>query len=370
MLHAFALAAAILAPQAQEGWVPFTIDLNGQIRFSAVVNGRAAIAVLDTGVSHTILSDKFAASLGLKLRGSGSGNAIGGKVALRWATADSVSFGAFTRRKVPIGVTRGAGQERFGIDALIGSDLLSCCALDIDYDSRRFRILPSGRLPFTGETMPLRRFEAGGLPVAEIRIGKQILRPMIVDTGDGSTLTLAPAAWSAASLAGTRTTTTLGWGMGGPVITDTAILPGVAIAGIPMAETEARLEGTDGHSASIGAAGRIGSGLLMRFRVLMDYPAGRMVLRPAADFAAPPQRSTSGLLVENEGKGLRVLHVMRGSPAEDEGWRAGEMICAANGTAMTDPAYSGRWAIDTPGTTVRLTLCDGTRRQLVLRRFY
>ena len=34
------------------------------------------------------------------------------------------------------------------IELLVGRDMIADYALDIDYDARRFRLLPSGRLPF------------------------------------------------------------------------------------------------------------------------------------------------------------------------------------------------------------------------------
>ena len=101
--------------------------------------------------------------------------------------------------------------------------------------------------------------------------------------------------------------------------------------------------------------------------------ARRMVLRPGKAADEPVVRSTSGLLLDFTGNALRVLHVMRGSPAEQGGWRAGETICAADGVAVADQVRSSGavdWAVGAPGRTVRLTLCAGGERPLTLRRFY
>ena len=76
-----------------------------------------------------------------------------------------------------------------------------------------------------------------------------------------------------------------------------AILPAVTLGQQAIRNVEVRVEPTGGFSETIGVAGRIGSGLLQRYRVLLDPTAGRMVLSPYADADAPPLRSTSGLLV-------------------------------------------------------------------------
>jgi len=192
------------------------------------------------------------------------------------------------------------------------------------------------------------------------------LRPIIVDTGDGAWLTLTRAAWLAIDYKG-PVTTTLGWGMGGGVVTDTAIVDTLVLPGLPAAESEVRVEGEDGFSARAGAAGRIGNSLLARYRVLLDPRAGRMVLRPLP--APPPvQRSTSGLLLGYSNGALEVLHVMRGSPAAEAGFREGERICAADGAPVGEgPAW---WTAGAPGRDVRLTMCDGGTRSLTLRLFY
>ncbi|MBA4048504.1 MAG: hypothetical protein C0476_08190, partial [Sphingomonas sp.] len=101
--------------------------------------------------------------------------------------------------------------------------------------------------------------------------------------------------------------------------------------------------------------------------------AGRMVLSPLASADQPPLRSTSGLLTRNEGQQLRVLHVMRGGPAEAAGWRDGEAICAIDGTPISPDYARGSlsgWSVGAPGRVVSFALCDGTQRTLTLRHFY
>ncbi len=356
----------VVAPDAEARWVAFELTPSNQIRFALTIGGRPAHAILDTGLSDTIVTRAFADAAGLKASGSEQALAIGGGVDVAWTRGATLAFGGLTRKGGRIGITDVPGQERFGADAFIGSDTLGCCALDIDYAARRFRILPTGRLPFAGTIAPLARSPGSGVPTSEVRVAGKRLRPIIVDTGDGSSLTLTRAAWLAVGYKG-PVTTTLGWGMGGGVVTDTAVVKTLVLPGRPAAESEVRVEGEDGFSARAGAAGRVGNGLLARYRVLLDPRAGRMVLSPAA-MAPPVQRSTSGLLLGYSNGALEVLHVMRGSPAAEAGFRDRDRICAADGAPVEKAPAS--WTAGAPGRTVRLTMCDGSERSLTLRLFY
>lgn len=369
-------ASATLAPDAEARWVPFELTSNNHIKFSLTIGGRPATAILDTGMTDTMVSERFAATAGIRPRQRQRGTAIGGQVAIGWADAPTLVIGGLTRSGGRIGIAPMETPPEANVvtaDMLIGADVLSCCAIDVDYPGRRFRILASGRMPFTGFTAPLSHGRGRSVWVTELTVAGTRLRPMLVDTGDGTWASLTQPAWLSTGYRDATVTTTLGYGLGGPSVTEAAVVPDARIAGADTGEIEVRIEEANGYSGHAGFAGRIGNALLMRFRVLFDVRAGRMVLQSAAPGAAPYIRSTSGLLMGYAERSLRVLHVMRGSPAADAGWRAGDAICAANGTPITDAASAqalSGWTAGPPGTQVRLTLCDGTERTLTLRRFY
>lgn len=365
-------AATTLAADTEARWVDFQLTPYNQIRFPIELDGHAAWGILDTGLSDTIVTSAFARTAGLAPTRRQRAVAIGGGVEVGWAGTRSIRFGGLVRTGGRIGISDPAGGIRFGADILVGADVLGCCALDIDYDARRFRILSSGRMPFTGSTAPLRRRTPNGVYQSEVTVAGVPLRPIIVDTGDGGSLTLSRTAWASIGYRDARITTTLGWGMGGAVVTDTLIVPSFSFAGLAPREAETRIEGDGGFSAMVGAAGRLGTGLLQRYRVLLDPKAGRMILQPSKTVAAPVIRSTSGLLVEFIGTALRVVHVMRGSPAAAGGWKAGEQICAADDIPVVEDVRDGavEWTIGAPGRTVRIALCDGGERRLTLADFY
>jgi hypothetical protein len=367
---------ASLASDAEARWVEFDLTPGNQIRFTMTLDGKPATAILDTGVSYSVLGRKSPLVVGATLQPGGNATAIGGSVAIDWMPVETLAVGGLTRRGGGVTVADlpaiATGSSK-AVDLLVGRDLIGDQALDIDYGARRFRLLASGRLPFTGQTAPLTISAERRIYESELVLGGRRLRPMVVDTGDGSSITLSQMAWRTAALARLPSTTAISFGLAGPVVSALAIVPELQLGRLTAREVEVRVEPAGGFSQAIGTAGRIGSGFLQNYRVLLDPGARRMVLRPGPKADEPPLRSTSGLLIGLVRDRLRVLHVMKNGPAAASGWRDGDEICTINGTLI--PADYPRsplagWSIGAPGTQVTLGLCGGGTRVLTLARFY
>ena len=365
---------SVLAPDAEAQWVPFELTPGNQIRFRMTIDGRAATALLDTGFGQSAISRRWAKDAGLRITEGGVGVGIGGSVAVGQVDGRVLAIGGIARsggRLAVLDLPASATGGAVGFDLVVGNDVLRRYALDIDFAQRRFRLLPSGRLPFAGQSAPLSIH--GQLYISEVRIADARLRPMIVDTGDGMTLSVSSEAWAVIGAARPATTTTVSYGVGGAVQSDLAVLPEVTVGDASLHQAETVVEGNGGFSARMGASGRIGTGFLQHFRVLLDPGAGRMVMAATAATGRAPLRSTSGLLLGTGQDRLRVLHVMRGSPAAAGGWRPGEEICSIDGITVSagyrsDPI--AMWPAGNPGRVVRLRLCSGATRALTLARFY
>ncbi len=365
-----------LATDAEARWVPFDLTPGNQIRFTMQLDGRDVTAILDTGVSYTLLAKASPAVDTTKLVAGGSATAIGGSVALGWMPTRTIALGGLARTGGGVTVAdlpAIATGSAAAVDLLVGADMLAGHALDIDYAAHRFRLLRSGRLPFKGETAPLRVSPERSVYESAITLGGRPLAPVVVDTGDGSSVTVTAAGWQAAGLKTLRATTAIAFGLAGPTVSGLAIVPELGVGEMTARSVEVRIEPAGGFSQSIGTAGRIGSGFLQNYRVLLDPGARRLVLSRGPKADRPPLRSTSGLLVGVERDRLKVLHVMRGGPAATSGWKDGDLICAIDGVPIpadypTNPIAS--WSAGAPGRVVALGLCDGTTRNLTLGNFY
>jgi hypothetical protein len=253
---------------------------------------------------------------------------------------------------------------------LVGRDLTADYALDIDYDMKRFRLLPSGRMPFRGLSAPLSIGGDWPVYISELAIAGQRLRRIVVDTGDGNAVTLSRATWRSLPPMTLPISSAISYGIGGEAVTDLVIMPEIRSGDLIAHDIELGIEGDSGFSQAIGMAGRIGSGFLRQYRLLLDPKAGRMVLSPGAQAGVPPVRSTSGLLLKLDGNRLDVVHVMRGGPGAAAGWREGEQICSVDGAPVANDLPTTSWPIGVPGRTVSLGMCGGKIRTLTLRQFY
>ncbi|WP_308461456.1 aspartyl protease family protein [Sphingomonas citricola] len=365
-----------LSADHEDRWIPFEVTPGNQIRFTMSLEGRPVSAILDTGVSYSVVAKRYATAQRLRVRGDAKADVIGGSVPVGWIATRTLAIGGLRREGGGLAVAdlpATATGSATAVDLLVGRDLTADYALDIDYAQRRFRLLRSGRTPFVGISSPLSIAPERLVYVSSVVLGGAELRPMVVDTGDGSAVTLSAAGWNTARMPRRATTTTVSFGLAGPVVSEVAIVPQMVVGRTVARNVEVRVEPSGGFSDKIGVAGRIGSGFLQNYRVLLDPAAGQMLLAPGPDADKPPLRSTSGLLLGIARDRLKVLHVMRGGPAAAAKWRDGETICRVEGEAVT-PAYPtsplARWSAGPPGRTVALTLCDGTERRLTLASFY
>jgi hypothetical protein len=365
-----------LVTDSAQRWVSFTLTPGNQVRFIAMLDGKPVAAILDTGLSYSVLSRDYVHRAHVQVTQRGNATVIGGVVPIGWAATRTLALGGLTRQGGEIAVAdvpalaAGGGEA---IDLLVGPDLLSGYALDIDYPAHRFRLLPSGRLPFRGASAPLSTSPVTNVYVTNGMLGGRTLHPLVVDTGDGSMLTLSARAWHRTEPDPPPMTSAVSYGLGGTVVTSLAIVPDMKLGDLDAKNIEVRVEAADGFSDAIGAEGRIGTGFLQRYRVLLDPRAGRLVFAPGPEADQPPVRSTSGLLLGFAGDRLRVVHVMRNSPAAETGWKEGDTVCAVDGMPIPsdypDNALSS-WSVGAPGRSVSLTLCDGVTRKLTLRHFY
>lgn len=368
-------AVSTLSPDSEARWVSFDLTPGNQIRFAMTLDGRAVTAILDTGVSYSVLSDRYAAANGMKVRAEGHANVVGGTVDIGQVDTATLAMGGLSRRGGTLTVATlpaAATGSASAVDLLVGRDLTADYALDIDYAARRFRLLPSGRLPFAGASGPLAISPTRQVYVSAIAIDGARLLPVIVDTGDGAAVTVSAGGWARTRLP-PPVTTTVSFGLAGPVVNELSIVRALSVGNLVARHVEVRVEPAGGFSDTVGAAGRIGSGFLQHYRVLLDPRAGHIVFAPGPEANRPPLRSTSGLLLGLTEDRLRVLHVMRGSPAAAAGWRDGDTICAIDGHKVT-PDYAtapmARWSTGRPGRVVALTPCGGAPRPLTLRHFY
>jgi hypothetical protein len=362
------------------GWLPFIFHRESQIYLPAQVNGVAAQGWIDSGASALILGRDFAERLRLKLSGAVKGHGVTGStqgVLARGPIEVRVGSLVLNRDEAPAfdtaGVSAAAGRP---FDFFLGRELFDALLVDIDFPSRKiaFHDPRSFSPPPGAVAVPLR--VSGNLRSVPVSIEGRPPVPATFDLGNNVALKISPR-WAAEQklLDGKRTTSSPSVGINGRSLDAEAVLSTLEIGGFvlkdaPVYVTQAWANDVNG----ISTPANIGLPVFSRFRLVTDYGRDRLWLMPSeAALQRPFRKNRSGLRSTFAGDRLRVIHVSSGSPAERLGWKEGEAIVAVDGVPinadyMTHPRSF--WSSEPAGTTIRLTLADGSVRSLTLEDYF
>lgn len=359
-----------IGDEVENTWNEFRL-VRGKIFIQGFVAGRSASGILDTGAEFSIIDANLAAFLRLPAGQKTNIQVLDDAVDAWHVSAVEFEIPGQLNHRLPMVVmdlspiAKVLGES---IDFILGGDLLRHHALSLDVSQRRFCIGLSRAVPQDYNMVPVKLIR--NTPFLIIGIGGHPVTALL-DFGSNSELSITPEIWAKVKPASAIVSDTVnGDGAGNLTIVGKARLDHMLIGGFRERDLDIRIKPATMHLAIARAEALIGLGIIGRYSVVLDLPMSRLWLRPATN---PPERSIdrSGLALAPEPTGLRVLHVSRGSPASETGWKAGECICAVNGKPIegADPQVT-EWAKGPAGTTLELSMGDGSLRLLTLRTYY
>jgi len=136
-----AISSITFAPgKSSSGWLPFELYAGTRILIPVEVNGRAVVAMLDSGASSTVVDRSFATKLDLKLTGDHVGGAVGGSVAYSTAHGITLKAGDLMWRggeAVAIDLTAVGRQLGREIPLFLGGEMFADTVVEIDFKGRR-----------------------------------------------------------------------------------------------------------------------------------------------------------------------------------------------------------------------------------------
>jgi C-terminal processing protease CtpA/Prc len=118
-----------------------------------------------------------------------------------------------------------------------------------------------------------------------------------------------------------------------------------------------------GAFAGKNESGNIGAGILKRFIVTLDYEHQTMYVKPVTvPMTDLDTFDRSGMWINQDDAGYKVVDVTKGAPAEQAGLKNGDEIVAVDGKpAKSVPVYEMRKRLrnEKPGTVVKFTVKRG-----------
>ncbi len=310
--------------------------------------------IVDTGVSHTIITDPqvfqhrpFTISRTVKLAGMGEGNAQLASISV----GNSIRLGKLQIDNLPLLVL---GQDVLNlseyagipIHGIIGYELFANLVVTIDFqthtltltrpDSYRYR-------PHKGERCPI--YIQDNKPYTDILsiANGQESQPIrvVLDTGAGQGLLLDRFQKASATVPVPKKVVRLplGRGLMGMIHGELGRLPKISMGHYALNDVLAAYPDSADFSLKLlklpERQGSIGCELLRRFRVTFNYPAGYMVIKPVKRMIRMPfEHDMSGLEFHARGARLNryfITIVAHGSPAEAAGLQVGDELLTING---------------------------------------
>jgi predicted aspartyl protease len=357
-----------------EGWIALQGTKTPHLVVNVAVDGKIVPALFDTGAAVSVLDAAFAKSLNMEVRPEGRIEGFGGSAEYGLSRFKSFAIGGYRHDGGTIGVVdlsqmRAATGLRYSV--IVGSDLLAYTALQVDWDHRRLRILPSGSRTLEGTAVPLRTEPPADRFITTVSIDGHALETAIVDTG-ADEMAIRESTLSELRLEPNRLTDIMAVGIGGKHVLRYFRVDAVEFGDVQVDRIPAHIEASVFPDPTPFQA-LIGMDLLRHFNFLIDPGAGHIIVAPRTTPVFRRAISTSGIQGEYSDDGAIIMHVMRGSPAAAAGLHEGDRVCAVDG-AKVDATWQnsrlGNWHADKPGRRVTLRLCDGREKIITLAEFY
>ena len=348
---------ALTRPGARAACVPFSSPRNLLI-VSARLNGRGPYNfLLDTGVATSLLTDpRLADSLHLAhgeqyhllgVGGTDSGlrayEAARVRVTLPGVEAASTSWLVLNSDVLDL-----SGYVGMPVHGIMGSDLFHSFVVTIRPARRELLLsVPAHYKAPTGRrwaSLPLvldhnKAYVQAGVQQLGAAPGSAPLPlRLLLDTGAGHALSLETTADHRLRLPAARLRTDLGRGLSGIVSGSLGRVAAVQLGRYQLPQVLTSFpDSTQVHERLSGTErarhGSLGYEVLKRFTTVIDYPHGRLLLRPTGELREPFEHDMCGLDLLATGpdyRRYRVLRVVPGSPAAAAGITEGEELMSIN----------------------------------------
>ena len=264
-----------------------------------------------------------------------------------------------------------------GMEGQVSAAFLKHFIVSIDFEAELITLTEPDRFEYAGSgvELPLIPLPEGAWAIPgsiELSDGRVIDSDLMMDLGTGGALSIVTGGPHGVSPPERAIAATLGYSIVGPITGHFGRVRSLTLGGYRIDEPLAAFEDTQGVGAH--AEIMVGMETFRRFNLVFDYPGRRLFLEPNRDFAAPMEFDMSGLFLRPTGNGeWKISRVLPGSPGDEAGLMAGDVISAIDGHPAADYRFWDlRPLMRDPGRKLRLLVRDENEVErevtLVLRR--
>ena len=372
--------------------IPFLFRSN-LIIVPVCINERDVVHfIVDTGVSHTIITDARAfqhrsltISRTIKMAGMGEGNTLLASIAV----GNSLTLGTLrinhhalvVLSEDVLNLSEYAGMPIHGI---IGYELFADLVVTIDFQRQEITFIQPDHYryrPGKGERVPIdiqdKKVYTDALTVSS---GRQSLPlRVILDTGAGQALLLDRFQQLSAPMPVPEKVVrlSLGRGLTGMIHGEVGRLSTICIGRYVLNDVLVAYPDSTDFSLKLtqqpDRQGSIGCELLRRFRVTFNYPAGYVVLKPVKHVMREPfERDMSGMELRARGDDFGryfIAQLTHNSPAERAGLQVGDELVVINGSAANTLPIGEIYQMLVAGEGRAISVIIRRHSQLLTRQF-
>jgi hypothetical protein len=243
------------------------------------------------------------------------------------------------------------------IDGIIGYSFLSRYIVKIDYDSSRIYVYSKGTMKYPRGGFLIRPLLVN-LPIVNIPVKdeREILNRYYFDTGAGMCLLLSSDFVNDSLFIRKKTKwfATQAEGLGGKAPMKQGVVKMVRIGPYKFRNVPTYIFEDEFNVTSYPyLGGLLGNDLLRRFNLIINYERRDLYLMPNSHLRDPFDYSYTGLgmyVIDGE---IRVIDVMPGSPAEEAGFKPGDVVLAIENN-FTNNIQAYKTLLQTPGGKLKV----------------
>jgi hypothetical protein len=326
--------------------LPFTRHSGGVVMINAQLSGvpDTLTFILDTGSGGISIDSSLCAINRLLLtEGDTVVLGIGGSEAIPMVLHQSLFVSSLEIKNLDFRVYNySALSEIYGtqIDGVLGYDFFSKYIININYDDQTVEILSKGNIKYpsggfvlhTGNnTLPINKTELKGK--------RKIVFPLFLDTGAGLPLLLNDNFVKDSSLlnANKKVFTTRAAGFGGKKQVLETVIKKVKLGPYSFYNVPTFLFNDNEHITQYPySGGLLGSELLQKFNIIINYEKKEFFLKPNTQFDAPFDYGYSGAIIIVRNNKIIVEDVVENSPAAISGISVGDEIIGVDNNLTGD----------------------------------
>jgi hypothetical protein len=313
---------------------PFRLS-DGHVYLDGSVGGRDVTLLLDSGAGATIIDSVLAAELGLEGIGEFVAQGIGGAESVSFVQVPEYSAAGATFTGQNLAVL--PVDEPFypytwqHISMILGYDFLSRFVTLLDFGESTISLWDPDSFVYAGEGHTAEVAQTMSLLSIDVLLEDSVQVTLLLDTGAAGTLHFTPTFFDEHPdfLDGRETFTTVARGVGGLDSITAFRVGSLEIGGYRI--PGGICSSFEGAPVLAQYHGIIGTGVLARFRVYLDYGNGLLILEPSSLFDEGLPEDMTGMGFETDGQRITVGQVVKGSPGDLAGVEPGDELLSVDG---------------------------------------